>query len=50
MAFPELKRAVREQGDAFVANVALIEEKASGTQLIQELIERRSPATCRKAT
>jgi predicted phage terminase large subunit-like protein len=36
MEYPELKRAVREQRDAFEANVVLIEDKASGTQLIQE--------------
>ena len=37
MEYPELKRAVREQCQAFDANVVLIEDKASGTQLIQEL-------------
>jgi predicted phage terminase large subunit-like protein len=36
MEYPELKRAVREQGEAFDASVVLIEDKASGTQLIQE--------------
>jgi hypothetical protein len=30
--------AVREQYEAFAANVVLIEDKASGTQLIQELV------------
>lgn len=39
MEFPELKRAVREQANAFNAGVILIEDKASGTQLIQELRE-----------
>jgi predicted phage terminase large subunit-like protein len=39
MEYPELKRAVREQCQAFAANVALIEDKASGTQLIQELTQ-----------
>jgi predicted phage terminase large subunit-like protein len=34
-----LKRAVREQCEAFEASVVLIEDKASGTQLIQELIQ-----------
>jgi Terminase RNaseH-like domain len=34
-----LKRAVREQCEAFVTSVVLIEDKASGTQLIQELIQ-----------
>jgi len=38
MEYPELKRAVRDQRDAFGASVVLIEDKASGTQLIQELI------------
>src|SRR6202035_9403 len=33
-----LKRAVREQQSLFGANEVLIEDKASGTQLIQELI------------
>jgi len=36
--YPALKRAVREQQSLFNANVILIEDKASGTQLIQELI------------
>jgi len=36
MEYPELKRAVREQCKAFAANVVLIEDKASGTQLIQK--------------
>jgi hypothetical protein len=35
---PALKRAVCEQQSLFDANVVLIEDKASGTQLIQELI------------
>jgi predicted phage terminase large subunit-like protein len=38
MEYPELKRAVREQAQAFAASVVLIEDKASGTQLIQELV------------
>jgi predicted phage terminase large subunit-like protein len=38
MEYPELKRLVCEQCAAFEANVVLIEDKASGTQLIQELI------------
>jgi predicted phage terminase large subunit-like protein len=37
MEYPELKRAVREQCEAFAASVVLIEDEASGTQLIQEL-------------
>jgi hypothetical protein len=31
MEYPELKRAVREQCQAFEASVVLIEDKASGT-------------------
>ena len=38
LEYPALKRAVREQHSLFGANVVLIEDKASGTQLIQELI------------
>src|SRR5215470_7441097 len=38
LEYPALKRAVREQQNLFSANVVLIEDKASGTQLIQELI------------
>jgi predicted phage terminase large subunit-like protein len=39
MEYPELKRAVCEQCEAFNASVVLIEDKASGTHLIQELID-----------
>jgi predicted phage terminase large subunit-like protein len=39
LEYPALKRAVREQQSRFDASVVLIEDKASGTQLIQELIE-----------
>jgi predicted phage terminase large subunit-like protein len=39
MAYPDLKRAVRRQSEAWNPSVILIEDKASGTQLIQELIE-----------
>ena len=35
---PELKRAVRDQSEHFGPSNILIEDKASGTQLIQELI------------
>ena len=35
--FPELKREVREQASRYNADVVLIEDKASGTSLIQEL-------------
>ncbi len=38
LEYPALKRAVREQLSLFGANKVLIEDKASGTQLIQELI------------
>jgi predicted phage terminase large subunit-like protein len=38
LEYPALKRAVREQQTLFDANEVLIEDKASGTQLIQELI------------
>jgi predicted phage terminase large subunit-like protein len=38
MEYPELKRAVREQYERFDPAVVLIEDKASGTQLIQEMI------------
>ena len=38
LEYPALKRAVREQQSLFDANVVLIEDKASGTQLIQDLI------------
>ena len=37
--YPELKRAVRDQAKRFRPNNILIEDKASGTQLIQELNE-----------
>jgi predicted phage terminase large subunit-like protein len=37
MDYPSLRRTVREQSEAFGANVILIEDKASGTQLIQDL-------------
>jgi predicted phage terminase large subunit-like protein len=38
LEFPALKRAVREQQNLYRATEVLIEDKASGTQLIQELI------------
>jgi predicted phage terminase large subunit-like protein len=38
VGYPELKRAVREQAEAFSPQTILIEDKASGTQLIQELV------------
>ena len=36
--YPQLKRAVRDQAKRFRPTNILIEDKASGTQLIQELI------------
>ena len=47
MEYPELKRAVCRQAEAFNANVVLIEDKASGTQLIQELVEQGLHAVTR---
>jgi len=38
LEYPALKRAVREQQNLHGATTVLIEDKASGTQLIQELI------------
>ena len=38
MEYPELKRAVREQYERLRPDVVLIEDRASGTQLIQELL------------
>jgi len=38
LEYPALKRAVREQQSLYDATEVLIEDKASGTQLIQELI------------
>jgi predicted phage terminase large subunit-like protein len=45
--YPSLKRAVREQWLEHQATVILIEDKASGTQLIQELIEEDVHAVTR---
>jgi predicted phage terminase large subunit-like protein len=47
MDYPSLKRAVREQWQAHGAAVVLIEDKASGTQLIQELIDEGVHAVAR---
>jgi predicted phage terminase large subunit-like protein len=38
LGYPELKRAVREQADAFNARTIVVEDKSSGTQLIQDLV------------
>ena len=39
MEYPELKREVRVRYERFRLSVVLIEDKASGTQLIQELVQ-----------
>src|SRR5262249_24321342 len=36
--YPDLKRAIRDQADQYSPHTVLIEDKASGTQLIQDLI------------
>ncbi len=41
LAYPDLKRAVIECGARFSPNAILIEDRASGTQLVQELIAAR---------
>jgi predicted phage terminase large subunit-like protein len=38
MEFPELKRAIIQHRELFKAQVVLIEDKASGTQVIQDLL------------
>ena len=55
MEYPDLKRAVKEQARIHSANAVVIEDKASGTQLIQELINegvsgitRYEPQACDK--
>jgi predicted phage terminase large subunit-like protein len=47
MAYPDLKRAVRELWQSYNAGVVLIEDKASGIQLIQELTEEGIHAVTR---
>jgi predicted phage terminase large subunit-like protein len=47
LEYPALKRAAREQQGLFGANVVLIEDKASGTQLIEELIAEGCHAVTR---
>ena len=49
LGYPELKRAVRDQAEAFRPQTILIEDKASGTQLIQELINEGMHAIKRYA-
>ena len=39
LGYPDLKRAVQDQFELFKPSVILIEDRASGTQLIQELID-----------
>ena len=39
LSYPELKRAVVEQNELFRPQTIVIEDKASGTQLIQDLIQ-----------
>jgi predicted phage terminase large subunit-like protein len=41
MEFPELKRVVRDMANQWNAKAVLVEDKASGTQLIQELLSER---------
>jgi predicted phage terminase large subunit-like protein len=55
MEYPDLKRAVKEQAQIYKADAVVIEDKASGTQLIQELttegasgITRYEPPACEK--
>jgi predicted phage terminase large subunit-like protein len=38
MEYPDLKRAVQAQAHAYGGTVVLIEDRASGTQLVQELV------------
>lgn len=39
--YPDLKRAVHEQAKLFAPTIILVEDRASGTQLIQELMQER---------
>jgi predicted phage terminase large subunit-like protein len=39
LGYPDLKRAVLEQAEVHRATLVLVEDKASGTQLIQELVK-----------
>lgn len=50
LEYPDLKRVGRFQADAFSARTVLIENKASGTQLIQELIRERFHPVTRYST
>jgi predicted phage terminase large subunit-like protein len=48
LGFPELKRAVRDLRLKYQATAVLIEDKASGTQLIQELVYEGMPVKATK--
>ena len=45
LQYPDLKRAVIEQAEMWTATTVLIEDKASGTQLVQELRQTLSKVT-----
>jgi predicted phage terminase large subunit-like protein len=47
--YPDLKRAIKERKARFLPDVILIEDKASGTQLIQELIREGAYGVTRYA-
>lgn len=47
MEYPELKRTIRGHAAEFRAGIILIEDRASGTQLIQELIHDGVPGVTR---
>jgi predicted phage terminase large subunit-like protein len=47
MDYPDLKRAVRSHADQFRPTNILVEDKASGTQLIQELIREGTSGVTR---
>jgi predicted phage terminase large subunit-like protein len=49
LEYPDLKRTVRALAEQHKANVILIEDRASGTQLIQELIDEGLYAVTRYA-
>lgn len=48
--YPELKRAVLDQRRTFSPSIVIIEDKASGTQLIQELISESQCGIVRYTT
>jgi len=49
LSYPELKRAVIEQDKSFRPETIVIEDRASGTQLIQDLIDAGLPHVARYA-